>query len=287
MTAAAGGAVRAHVAGAADGAAPGARWFSRNPSKAWGERFFLAYSPVWMLGMGVLMETGAGARWGDAALNLAMLVILLPLVVVPPLLHDETALGRRWWQTYWFKLNVWIGIYAAIGSYFGSEYFFDVLGMVYRYPQLSWRLDSVLLGTGEQTVPLIMYPSAHFYFVTYHTIGVIVLRRARTSRLLGHAWLWPVVVVAAAYGFAWAETFFMTGGAIAEQFTYRDLARMLRWGSLFYACYFVVSFPMIYRLDEEPGESWPLRRVAVEALAAGMLLLILLDTVTRFVGRLY
>jgi len=44
---------------------------------------------------------------------------------------------------------------------------------------------------------------------------------------------------------------------------------------------------MIYRLDEEPGECWPLRRVAVEALAAGMLLLALLDTVTRFVGRLY
>ena len=36
-------------------AAGEARWFSRNPSKAWGERFFLAYSPVWMLGMGVLI----------------------------------------------------------------------------------------------------------------------------------------------------------------------------------------------------------------------------------------
>jgi cycloeucalenol cycloisomerase len=268
-------------------AAGGGAWLSRNPSKAWGERFFLLYSPVWMLGMGVLMQTGAGARWGDAALNLAMLALLLPLVVVPALVRDETALGRRWWQTYWFKFNVWIGIYAAIGSYFGSEYFFDVLGMVYNYPQLSWRLDSVLLGTGTQTVPFIMYPSAHFYFVTYHTLGVIVLRRARTSRLLGQAWLWPAIVLASAYGFAWAETFFMTGGAIAEQFTYRDLERMLRWGSLFYACYFVVSFPMIFRLDEEPGERWPLRRVAVEALAAGMLLLVLLDTVTRYVGRLY
>jgi len=287
MTAAAGGAVRAHVGGAVDGAAPEARWFSRNPSKAWGERFFLAYSPVWMLGMGVLMETGAGARWGDAGLNLAMLVILLPLVVVPPLLRDETALGRRWWQTYWFKLNVWIGIYAGIGSYFGSEYFFDVLGMVYNYPQLSWRLDAVLLGSGTQTVPLIMYPSAHFYFITYHTVSVILLRRARSSRLLGQAWMWPIVVVAAAYGFAYAETYAMAGGSIAEQSTYRDLPRMLRWGSLFYACYFVVSFPMVYRLDEEPGEDWPLGRVCIEALAACTLLLCLLDTAARYVGRLY
>jgi hypothetical protein len=44
---------------------------------------------------------------------------------------------------------------------------------------------------------------------------------------------------------------------------------------------------MIYRLDENPGDDWPLGKVVVEALAAGMLLLFLLDTATRFVGRLY
>ncbi len=262
------------------------RWLSRNPSKAWGEKFFLAYTPFWIAAMGLLMTTGAGKRWDDLGLNLAMLAILAPLVVVPILVRDETSLGRPWWRTYWCKFNVWIGIYAGIGSYFGSEYFFDVLGMVYDYPQLAWRLDAALLGSGTQTVPFIMYPSAHFYFVTYHTLGVIVLRRLRTSRAFVMA-LWPFAVLAAAYGFAWAETFAMTGGAIAEQFTYRDLPRMLRWGSLFYASYFVISFPMIYRLDENPDDDWPLRRVAVEALAAGMLLLFLLDGLTHFVGRLY
>src|SRR5262245_33446527 len=164
---------------------PRGRWFSANPSRAWGEKFFLLYSPVWMVGMGVLMQSGTGARWGDAALNLAMFGLLAPLVVVPALIRDESALGRPWWRTYWFKFNLWIGIYAGIGSYFGSEYFFDVLGMVYNYPQLHWHLDAVLLGSGAQPVPLIMYPSAHFYFVTYHTLGVIALRRARTSGMLG------------------------------------------------------------------------------------------------------
>ena len=265
----------------------GAIWFSRNPSKAWGEKFFLAYTPFWIACMGILMQTGTGARWGDLTLNLAMLAIFAPLIVVPLVVRDETSLGRPWYRSYWFKFNLWIGIYAAFGSYFGSEYFFDVLGMIYNYPQLSWRFDSVLLGSGTQTVPLIMYPSAHFYFVTYHTMSVIVLRRARTSRLFGQAWMWPLVVLAAAYGFAYAETYAMAGGSIAEQFSYRDLPRMLRWGSLFYACYFVVSFPMIYRLDEEPGEDWPLGRVCIEALAACTLLLFLLDTAARYVGRLY
>ena len=172
------------------------------------------------------------------------------------LVRDETSLGRPWWRTYWCKFNVWIGIYAGIGSYFGSEYFFDVLGMVYNYPQLTWRLDSALLGSGTQTVPFIMYPSAHFYFVTYHTLGVIVLRRLRTSRAFPMV-LWPVAVLAAAYGFAWAETFAMTGGAIAEQFTYRDLPRMLRWGSLFYATLLRGELP-----DDLPARREPRRRLA-------------------------
>ena len=66
-----------------------------------------------------------------------------------------------------------------------------------------------------------------------------------------------------------------------------DLPSMLRWGSLFFACYFVISFPMIYRLDEEAGEDWPVSRVAIDALAAGMLLLFLLDMATRVAGRMY
>jgi cycloeucalenol cycloisomerase len=66
-------------------AAYGGRWFSPNPSKAWGEKFFLLYTPYWILGMALLMQSGAGAGWGDAALNLAMLVLFAPLVLVPAL----------------------------------------------------------------------------------------------------------------------------------------------------------------------------------------------------------
>jgi cycloeucalenol cycloisomerase len=262
-------------------------WFSRNPSKAWGEKFFLAYSPFWMLGMGVMMKTGTSGRWGDLAQNLAILALAAPAVAVPALIRDETGLGRRWYETYWFKFNLWIAIFATIGSYFGSEYFFDVLGMYYNYPTLHWRLDSKLLGSGQQTVPLIMYASAYYYFLTYHTCSVLVMRRARTSRLGASAAVWPLIVLVAAYFFAYMETYAMAGGSIAEQFGYKDLPRMLRWGSLVYACYFVVSFPMVYRLDEGENENWALPRVCLEALAAGMLVLFLLDLAARFVGTVY
>ena len=50
------------------GAARGdVRWLSANPAKAWSERWFLLYSPCWMLAMGVVMLSGLdesrGAAW--------------------------------------------------------------------------------------------------------------------------------------------------------------------------------------------------------------------------------
>ena len=223
----------------------GPRWFSANPSKAWGEKFFLAYTPFWIAAMGLLMVSGTGQRWGDLGLNLAMLAVLLPLVAVPALIRDERDLGRPWWRTYWFKLNVWIGIYAGVGSYFGSEYFFDVLGMVYNYPQLGWRLDSVLLGSGQQTVPLIMYPSAHFYFVTYHT-----RRRHRAPPLSHLACLRARAVADRRSGDG--VRLRLGGDLLHDRRRDRRAIHLSRpaahaaLGLALLCAYFVVSFPMIY-----------------------------------------
>jgi len=75
--------------------------------------------------------------------------------------------------------------------------------------------------------------------------------------------------------------------SLADQFRYEDLPWALRWGALIYACYFIVSFPMVSRLDERPGEAWSVGRTVVESLAAGMLTFILLDLVTACVGAPY
>src|SRR5438093_1130725 len=143
----------------ADGA--GTRWLSANPDKAWGERFFLAYSPIWMIAFGVYLRTRVGDR-----------------------------------------------------------------------------------------------------------LGALVVAVA--------AWFW-----------ARAEISLTTSPSLADQFRYEDLAWALRWGALVYACYFIVSFPMVSRLDERPEEVWTVRRTIIEALAAGMLTFILLDLVTAWVGARY
>lgn len=260
------------------------RWFSENPSKAWGEKFFLLYSPVWMVAFGIFQRSRLGDRMGDAGNLLVTAAIFLPVWLIPALRRDETALGRPWYRTYWFKFNLWIFIYAWVGTYFLTEYFFDVMGMVYNYPHLRWSFDAALLGSGKQVVPVMMYLHAHYFFVTYHSTAVVVMRRVRTSRL-GR---WPlarvVTVAAAAWCWAWAELFLTTSPQVADQFRYEDMAWVLRWGALYYACYFIVSFPLVARLDEQAEENWTLGRTALEALAAGMLTFTLLDLATQAIG---
>ena len=48
-------------------------------------------------------------------------------------------------------------------------------------------------------------------------------------------------------------------------------------GSLFYAIYFFVSFPMFFRIDEAPGRRWTASEAALDALGASMLVTIVLD----------
>jgi cycloeucalenol cycloisomerase len=93
------------------------------------------------------------------------------------------------------------------------------------------------------------------------------------------------IVAAAALFFAWAETrLYITDSAEANVW-YVDLDRMLRLGSVFYALYFVVSFPNVYRLDEAPDQPpWTLGRTVVEASFVAMTSLLLLDLWARFVG---
>jgi cycloeucalenol cycloisomerase len=90
-----------------------------------------------------------------------------------------------------------------LGNDFISEYFFDVLGMIYNYPNLEINLDSPLVGSGEQSVPLIMYPMTMATYMTYHTTSIIAMRRTMTSRLGSGRWskwlLFLVVVLALAY----------------------------------------------------------------------------------------
>ena len=233
-----------------------------------------------VMGMGITDRIG---EWGFITIGLT---VALPLVVVPALVRDETPLGRRWYQTYWLKANLYIAIFNVAANYFGSEYFFDILGMVYDYPMIDFNLDATLVGSGQQRVPIVMYLLTQAYFMTYHTSAVVVLRRIRSSRLPIGTLLWPLLLLAVAYFWAWMETRAMANPWIDSLFYYEDMGRMLAYGSLFYALYFIPSFPIFYELDEAQEADWSLTLTAAAALSASMLMMFLLDFAAAIFGPL-
>lgn len=259
-------------------------WFSENPDKAWVEKFFLIYSPVWMAAMAITMIAGVDKTWGNTALLIHGLVIALPVLVIPWLLASRYT-DRPWHQSYWLKANLYLFVFGFFGNYFGSEYFFDVLGMVYIYPNTTTNLDAALLGSGEQRVPLIMYAYTHVYFMTYHATANIALRKLNS--LVPARWLFfPLFVFLIGYAWAWMETKAMANPMMVESFYYQKMDLMLKYGSAIYATYFIASFPIWYFLDETKGKSWSLLQVAAAGLSASMLTFYLLDLAAHWVGAL-
>ena len=263
-------------------------WFSTNPDKAWVEKFFLFYSPVWMASMAMMMLTGWDKSWGNSALLLHAFATALPVLLVPMLLAGKHT-DKPWHQSYWFKANLYLLIFGFFGNYFGSEYFFDVLGMVYIYPNASTTLDAALVGSGEQTVPLIMYAYTHVYFMTYHATANITLRKLNSlvgGQALAKWSLFAVFVFTIGYAWAWMETRVMANPLMASSFYYEKMELMLAYGSIIYATYFIASFPIWYFLDETQEKSWSVPQTIAAALSASMLTFYMLDTAAHLVGTL-
>ena len=270
------------------------KWFSPNEEKAWGEKFFLSFIPVFFIYNAGIQKLGwldAGNFW-HVAQNFAMWVPYC--LVLPAWLRRDS--GVPWRESYWFKFNLYMAVWIFFATYFHTEYFFTLLGLRYRFPEVTLYLDSALVGEPEATasgnwmkIPVGMYLNSVAFFIVYHTAAVVGMRRVRAmtaswgdgAQRLG----WIAIVAAAALFFAWAETFFYITEDAAANVWYVDVPAMLKYGSLFYAIYFVVSFPNVYRLDESPDEPvWSLSRCVVEASFVAMTTLMLLELWAQWIG---
>lgn len=263
----------------------GLRVWAESDDKARAEKFFLIYSPIWIGFMAITTFTGFIGGKGDLGAILKSLAVSLPLYLYPFFMQRRADPGRKPRDSYWLKANVFILILTIFGTYFGTEYFFDVLGMVYDMPAQRLRFDSALLGSGRQTVPVSMYFMTLAYFMTYHSTASAALRVFKTSRLGRIKILYPVLVLGIGYAWAWLETFTMANPR-NPGFYYKDMGRMLAFGSLIYTSYFVVTFPVFHAIDEDPAKPWSLGKTAVAALASSMAILFLLDFWAKAIGTL-
>jgi len=243
-------------------------WLAPTPSKRWAECFFLAYSPVWITwALGIVVPFGIYEYAGKVGYMVICLAASVPCVAVPIFLVGKADAGTPLLQRYWVRANIWIAIFSYIGNYFWTHYFYKLLGASYTFP--AWNLNEV---------PICLYFMTHAYFCFYHALSNVLLRRVRNA-VRGQSWLVQQLASAAlifllSYATAYGET--LTISAF-PYYSFEDRDRMYTVGSLFYAIYFFVSFPMFFRMDEDPKRPWTNSQAAFDALAAGMLVTIILD----------
>ena len=210
--------------------------------------------------------------------------VLLPWFFQPP--HEAK---KPWYERHWVKANVWVAVYSFIGNYFWTHYFYQLLGADYTFPSDYQRLNNV---------PFSMYLFTHAYFAFYHVVANLLLRRTRRALVLYSpvytALAQTGVIFILAYVLAFLETFTISN---FPYYTNTDKARMYTVGSLFYAIYFFVSFPLFYRIDEGASvvspffsgkgvkgsigqastNTWTAGSAFMDSMAAGMICTIILD----------
>ncbi|EFN54514.1 hypothetical protein CHLNCDRAFT_11379, partial [Chlorella variabilis] len=253
-------------------------WLAPSPGKRWTELFFLAYSPSWIIWcLCILVPFKIYERlgkWGYMSLGL---IAALPCALLPLLLQPVAEREKPLSQRYWVKANAWIAVFSFIGNYFWTHYFYRVLGATYTFPAHNLNQASCLHR--EPGVPITLYFMTHAYFCLYHALANVLIRRTRhavaTYGAAAQAVAEGVLVFLLAYATAYGETLTI---AHFPYYSFKDRSRMYSVGSLFYAIYFFVSFPMFYRMDEAlRAKPYTLWRAVVDALAAGMLVTCLLD----------
>lgn len=181
-------------------------------------------------------ETFTGAHYMGVGIALVAPGLIIPLFSQP-----AEELRRQWWNRYWVKAHLWVWIVVFVGSYFWTHYFYTLLRATYTFE--AWRLNDV---------PFAMYLAAHGYFMLYHSMTNMALRRwytsatyARLPRPFGTIGT-GVLVVIMAWVTAFMEAFTIQG---FPYYHIEDRGFMYTVGAIVYGLYFVVSFPMHYEID--------------------------------------
>ena len=257
-----------------DSKGSGGMWLpdeSKNLPKYQFERWALLYTCVWIGIFGVVVVTKVYEHFTANIYMIFCSSVAAPFLLQPFLWPLPAEKNLPLTMRYSFKANVWIACFSFIGNYWYTHYFYSVLKAFYDFP--SHRLNNV---------PICLYFATHFYFVTYHTFSNLILRQIET-RYNSSFWrtvLFWAAVVTFSYFTAFMET--LTISSFEHYGFYVQRSKIYTLGSAFYGIYFLVSFPVFYRIDEKVDRKLgvalhSIYQVIMEVMGSGMLVLLLLD----------
>ncbi len=202
-------------------------------------------------------------------------IVAFPCVLIPLLWSNKPGHALPYSQQYWVKANVWVWIFSYVGNYFWTHYFYNLLGASYTFK--AWRVNNV---------PIAMFLMTIGYFNFYFSGINVLLRMVWTAKwyktlAAGKLMVSVGLVGALAVFTAFCETFTISG---FPYYAFEDRGYAYTIGSVLYGIYFIVGFPMHYRLDEKPGKPWSVWDSAKDSFAASMIVFCLLDLWRLVIG---
>lgn len=252
-------------------------YLSPNPKKRDGEWFFLWYSAVWIGFFAIVLLFRLWENISDLGYATIGLIACVPCIAIPLIWPLPSEARQSWLNRYSVKANIWVAAFNFIGNYFWTHYFFALLGAKYTFP-IAFEFNKI---------PPVCFLLTQPYFLTYHAFSNLILRYVRAKVEKSNKWLRfatiCVVVGLVALFWSFAET------KTIESFPYYSFAdrdRMYQIGITFYALYFIVSFPMFFRLDEEVGSRWDWSKSLIDSLAAAMIVFTLCDFWRLAIGNI-
>mmetsp|Transcript_17221 Transcript_17221/g.28822 ORF Transcript_17221/g.28822 Transcript_17221/m.28822 type:complete len:302 (+) Transcript_17221:51-956(+) len=245
-----------------------------NLAKRQFEMYAVAYSVVWICAFGYVVAFGVWRQFDEWCYLTFCVSLALPFLLQPLLWPLPAEKCLPLYCRYSAKANVWLAIFSFIGNYWYTHYFYSVLKAKYTMP--AHRLNDV---------PIALYFATHFYFVFYHTMSNMILRKIETRyapSCVRTLFFWAVIV-AFSYFTAFMETLTISN---YEDYSFEDIDMAYKVGSFFYGLYFIVSYPVYFRLDEESPNTKPhtMYQTVLEAFGASMMVLCLLDFGRLFQG---
>lgn len=221
-------------------------WFAADPSKAYYEKFSLIWAPIslFILLVGVLGTPLY--KYCDRNSYLIITILgCLPGIIIPLVFPAYADRDRPYVERFWVKATIWIIIFDFYGNYFWTHYFYHLLGAQFLFD--SYRFNDV---------PLVNFTATFFYFTVYFNFITILLRRLTflTSHLphMLRTILWSVSICALSYATALFEALSVQHFPL---YTYTERDAFLKIGSVVYALYFIVGFPMFFSLDEDYNDA--------------------------------
>jgi cycloeucalenol cycloisomerase len=202
----------------------------------------------------------------------------IPCMILPIVMHQQDI---EWTRRYSTKATLWIWILSFIANYDWTHYFYNVLGAKYTFN--AHRLNDV---------PFCLYLMTHSYFALYHCLASIVFRVFGFTQPNFKSGKFVGLLVVMSYFVAFMETWTIQK---FPYYAFENEQAMYKYGLVFYALYFIVSFPMFLRLEEPVRQAKgnltirtkSLSEVALDAFACSMMITLLLDFWRLWVGRIY